>query len=179
VSEGGDRIDAVARVPGRPPGLEFLTPDELLVWASEGGLLAVTLDGRPVRILTDSVGGRRLLGIKNAVVAPDRTVYFTDSSTEHRLPEWRADLIERPPSTGSSACRTGRAPWSAGCPSSCSLPPPRRPPSWPWTTRAPSRSPAAAGSRGSHAHRRPGSGRDTVVRQPARNRAGDDAAPRF
>jgi sugar lactone lactonase YvrE len=95
VGDGGDRIETVARVPGRPLGLEFLTPDELLVCASDAGLLAVPLDGGPVRTLVHQVEGLPLRTVNNAAVAPDGTVYFTDSSVDHLIPEWRADLIER------------------------------------------------------------------------------------
>jgi sugar lactone lactonase YvrE len=98
VSHGGDRIETVARVPGRPLGLEFRGPDELVVCASDAGLLAVRLDRRregSVRVLVSAVAGRRLLAVNNAAVAPDGAVYFSDSSTRHRIPQWRADLIER------------------------------------------------------------------------------------
>ena len=91
----GAPAETVARMPGRPLGLEFLGPDELLVCASDAGLLAVTLDGGSVRTLTDQVDGRRLLACNNAAVAPDGTVYFTDSSTRFGVPQWRTDLIRR------------------------------------------------------------------------------------
>jgi len=85
----------VARLPGRPLGLEFLGDDELLVCASDAGLLAVSLDGGGVRTLTDRVAGRRMIAVNNAAVAGDGTVYFTDSSTRFPVPEWRADLVQR------------------------------------------------------------------------------------
>ena len=90
----------VARVPGRPLGLELLGPDELLVCAADAGLLVVSLDGGAVRTLADRVGDRALLAVNNAAVATDGTVYFSDSSTRFPMPQWRADLIQR--------TRTGR-----------------------------------------------------------------------
>jgi sugar lactone lactonase YvrE len=90
----------VARVPGRPLGLELLGPDELLVCAADAGLLVVSLDGGAVRTLADRVGDRALLAVNNAAVAADGTVYFSDSSTRFPMPRWRADLIQR--------TRTGR-----------------------------------------------------------------------
>lgn len=90
----------VARVPGRPLGLELLGPDELLVCAADAGLLVVSLDGGAVRTLADRVGDRALLAVNNAAVAADGTVYFSDSSTRFPMPQWRADLIQR--------TRTGR-----------------------------------------------------------------------
>jgi sugar lactone lactonase YvrE len=101
------RIDAVgappvtvAHVPGRPLGLEFLGPDDLLVCAADAGLLAASLDDGAVRTLADRVGDRALLAVNNAAVAADGTVYFSDSSTRFPVPRWRADLIQR--------TRTGR-----------------------------------------------------------------------
>ena len=91
----GAAVRTVATVPGRPLGLEFLGPDELVVCASDAGLLAVSLDGGRVRTLTDQVGGRPLLACNNAAVALDGTVYFSDSSTRYPVPRWRTDLIRR------------------------------------------------------------------------------------
>ena len=91
----GVPAETVARTPGRPLGLEFLGPDELLVCASDAGLLAVALDDGRVRTLTDRVAGQRLLACNNAAVAADGTVYFTDSSTRFGVPQWREDLVRR------------------------------------------------------------------------------------
>ena len=43
----GEPPEVIARVPGRPLGLEFLGDDELVVCASDAGLLAVSLTGVP------------------------------------------------------------------------------------------------------------------------------------
>lgn len=95
-SEGrGAAVRTVATLPGRPLGLEFLGTDQLVVCASDAGLLAVSLAGGAVRTLTDRVGGRRLLACNNAAVAADGTVYFSDSSTRYRVPQWRRDLVRR------------------------------------------------------------------------------------
>ena len=96
----GAPVETIARMPGRPLGLEFLGEDELLVSASDAGLLAVALaDGR-VRTVVDRVDGRPLLGCNNAAVAGDGTIYFSESSTRFPVPRWREDLIEQ--------TRTGR-----------------------------------------------------------------------
>jgi sugar lactone lactonase YvrE len=100
VAGPGAPVETVAWTPGRPLGLEFLGTDELLVCASDAGLLAVGIaDGR-VRTLVDRVDGHPLLGCNNAAVAGDGTVFFSDSSTRFPVPRWREDLIER--------TRTGR-----------------------------------------------------------------------
>lgn len=88
-------VATVATVPGRPLGLEFLGPDELLVCSSQAGLLAVPLGGDPVRTLVDRFEGRRLGAVNNAAVAGDGTIYFSDSSTRFPIPQWRADLVQR------------------------------------------------------------------------------------
>jgi sugar lactone lactonase YvrE len=91
----GAPVETVATVPGRPLGLEFLGDDELLVCASHAGLLAVSLDGGRVRVLTEHVDGRRLLAVNNAAVADDGTIYFSDSSQHYPVPRWRVDIVRR------------------------------------------------------------------------------------
>ena len=91
----GAAVRTVATVPGRPLGLEFLGSDELVVCASDAGLLGVALDGGAVRLLADRAGDHPLLACNNAAVAPDGTVYFTESSARYGVPRWRTDLIRR------------------------------------------------------------------------------------
>jgi sugar lactone lactonase YvrE len=93
-------VVTVARVPGRPLGLELLGTGELLVCASDAGLLAVAPDSGTVRTLVDRVGGRSLGAVNNAAVEADGTIWFTDSSTRFPIPRWRDDLLRR--------TRTGR-----------------------------------------------------------------------
>jgi sugar lactone lactonase YvrE len=91
----GAAVRTVATVPGRPLGLEFLGADELIVCASDAGLLVVRIDDGRVRTLTDRVAGGPLLACNNAAVAADGAVYFSDSSTRYRVPQWRTDLLRR------------------------------------------------------------------------------------
>ena len=100
VAGPGAPVETIARMPGRPLGLELLGPDELLVCASDAGLLAVALTDGRVRTVVDRVDGRPLLGCNNAAVADDGTIYFSESSTRFPVPRWREDLIEQ--------TRTGR-----------------------------------------------------------------------
>ena len=100
VAGPGAPVETVARTPGRPLGLEFLGADELLVCASDAGLLAVGLADGTVRTLVDRIDGRALLGCNNAAVAGDGTIFFSESSTRFPVPRWREDLIEQ--------TRTGR-----------------------------------------------------------------------
>ena len=59
-------VVTVARVPGRPLGLELLGAGELLVCASDAGLLSVALDDGAVRTFVDRFDGRRLGAVNNA-----------------------------------------------------------------------------------------------------------------
>ncbi|MGY1835714.1 SMP-30/gluconolactonase/LRE family protein [Blastococcus sp. SYSU DS0510] len=95
VAGPGGPVETVARVPGRPLGLELLGSGELLVCASDAGLLAVSLADGGVRTLVDEVAGRRLRAVNNAAVGADGTIYFTDSSQRYLIPRWRADLVRR------------------------------------------------------------------------------------
>lgn len=96
----GAPVETVARISGRPLGLEFLDSDELLVCASDAGLLAVALTDGRVRTVVDRVDGAPLGAVNNAAVAADGSIFFSDSSTRFPVPRWRDDLIER--------TRTGR-----------------------------------------------------------------------
>src|SRR5688500_20343543 len=81
VAGPGAPVETVARLPGRPLGLEFLGTDELLVCASDAGLLAVGLEDGRVRTVVDRIDGRPLQACNNAAVADDGTLYFSESST--------------------------------------------------------------------------------------------------
>lgn len=100
ISPAGDKIETIAETPGRPLGLEFYGDGELVVCASDHGLLAVTISTGAVRTLTDTVAGTALIACNNAAVADDGTVYFSDSSQRYLIPQWRKDLIQQ--------TRTGR-----------------------------------------------------------------------
>jgi sugar lactone lactonase YvrE len=95
VSEDGRRIDTIGDAGGRPLGLEFHGPDELLVCCSDKGLLVMSLADGAVRTLATSGAGAPLLACNNAAVAEDGTVYFSDSSARFPIPRWREDLIEQ------------------------------------------------------------------------------------
>ena len=88
-------VEIVARVPGRPLGLEFHGEDELLVCASDAGLVAVSLAGGAVRTVVDRVDGRPVLACSDATVGVDGAIWFTDSSTRYPVPQSRTDLVPR------------------------------------------------------------------------------------
>ncbi|MGH3518026.1 MAG: SMP-30/gluconolactonase/LRE family protein [Haloechinothrix sp.] len=100
VSEHGAQIDSIAQLPGRPLGIEFYGDDELVVCASDAGLLAVAISTGAVRTLADTVSGAPMIACNNAAVAADGTIYFSDSSQRYPIPQWRKDLVQQ--------TRTGR-----------------------------------------------------------------------
>jgi sugar lactone lactonase YvrE len=98
VSTGG-KVERYADTGGRPNGLRF-TPDgrHLLVADTRRGLLSVDSTGK-VSVLTDTAGGRRLALTNELAVAPDGTVYFTDSSaTAYDKINLTRELLEARPS---------------------------------------------------------------------------------
>ncbi|MGH3948839.1 MAG: SMP-30/gluconolactonase/LRE family protein, partial [Pseudonocardiaceae bacterium] len=95
IGEQGAEIETIAETPGRPLGIELYGDGELLVCASDAGLLAVTIADGAVRTLTDTVAGNRIFACNNAAIAADGTIYFSDSSQRYPIPEWRQDLIEQ------------------------------------------------------------------------------------
>lgn len=94
ISGDGTMIETIAETPGRPLGIEFYGPDELLVCASDHGLVVVTLKTGAVRTLADKVMGAPILCCNNAAVAADGTVYFSDSSQRYPIPEYRKEMLE-------------------------------------------------------------------------------------
>lgn len=93
--EPGGAVGAVAKVGGRPLGVE-LYGDDLLVCNADLGLQRVSPTGA-VDVLTDSVDGSRLTLTNNASVGRDGTIYFSESSTRWPLAEYATDLVEGRP----------------------------------------------------------------------------------
>ena len=98
VDADATRIETIADTGGRPLGLEWLPDGTLLVCDAYRGLLRVA--GQSVEVLSEGH-----VFCNNAAVAPDGTVYFSDSSTRFGVDNWRADLIEHS-ATGRLLVRT-------------------------------------------------------------------------
>ncbi|GGC57251.1 SMP-30/gluconolactonase/LRE family protein [Hoyosella rhizosphaerae] len=86
-------FSTIAELPGRPLGIELFGDGELVVCASDAGLLAVDIATGNVRTLVSEVAGIPLRTCNNAAVASDGSIYFSDSSTEFVIPQWRAEMI--------------------------------------------------------------------------------------
>ena len=94
IRDDGRRIDRIAGTGGRPLGIEELSDGLLLVCDATLGLLRVDPATGEVETLLDSIDGRPLLVTNNAAVAADGTIYFSDSSTVHRVEDWKKDFVE-------------------------------------------------------------------------------------
>lgn len=86
-------VTTVTTTGGRPLGLEWLPDGRLLVCDARRGLLAVDPTLGLVETLATEAEGRPLRVTNNAAVAPDGTVWFTDSSAFYDVDDWRDDLI--------------------------------------------------------------------------------------
>lgn len=84
------RIEVIATTRGRPLGIEA-TADGLVVCDEYEGLLRVHPDTGVIEPLLES---DRVHLCNNAAVAPDGSIYFSDSSQRFALSHWRADIIE-------------------------------------------------------------------------------------
>jgi sugar lactone lactonase YvrE len=88
------RVEVLADTGGRPLGLEWLPDGGLLVCDTRRGLLRVDVTTGEVSTLLSEVDGEPMRFCNNAAVAPDGTVYFTDSSRRFGIDAWKADLLE-------------------------------------------------------------------------------------
>ncbi|NYG55707.1 SMP-30/gluconolactonase/LRE family protein [Nocardioides perillae] len=94
MSPDGRTSTRVAETGGRPLGIEELPDGRLLVCDAHRGLLAVDPDGGAVEVLVAEVDGRAMRFCNNAAVASDGGVWFSDSSREHSIEDWKADLVQ-------------------------------------------------------------------------------------
>ncbi len=88
------RVEVLADTGGRPLGLEWLPDGAVLVCDARRGLLRVDPDSGAVDELVSEVDGEAMRFCNNAAVAPDGTVYFSDSSRRFGVDHWKADLLE-------------------------------------------------------------------------------------
>jgi len=85
----GRRVEVLADTGGRPLGLEWLPDDGLLVCDARRGLLRVSVESGLVETLVDG-----LSFCNNAAVAPDGTIYFSDSTSRIGIDHWKGELLQ-------------------------------------------------------------------------------------
>jgi sugar lactone lactonase YvrE len=88
------QVDKVADTGGRPLGIECDGDGGLVVCDATLGLLRVDPATGEVELLADTVDGTPILVCNNAAIAADGTIWFSDSSTVHRLDRWKDDFIQ-------------------------------------------------------------------------------------
>ena len=84
--------ERIGTTEGRPLGLE-LYDDRILICDAHQGLMAMDRQGR-VETLVHEVEGREMAFCNNAAVAGSGDVWFSDSSTEYSIEDWKADFVQ-------------------------------------------------------------------------------------
>lgn len=85
----GRQVEVLADTGGRPLGLEWLPDGGLLVCDARRGLLRVSVESGLVETLADG-----LSFCNNAAVAPDGTIYFSDSTGRIGIDHWKGELLQ-------------------------------------------------------------------------------------
>lgn len=93
--EGSD-AETFVSTGGRPLGMQFDLEGNLIVADAFKGLLSVSPAGE-IRVLTDSVNGKRLLLADDLDIALDGTIWFSDASQRFNLHHWIMDFWETRP----------------------------------------------------------------------------------
>lgn len=94
VDRGGGEVETVARIEGRPMGLEVLAGGDVIVCNMGLGLQRVDTMSGVVTTLFAGTDGIPMTFCSNVVAASDGTLYFSESSQRYSLDEYRTDLIE-------------------------------------------------------------------------------------
>ncbi|MFC3997734.1 SMP-30/gluconolactonase/LRE family protein [Nocardiopsis sediminis] len=94
----GSPPETVATTGGRPLGVEIAGDGRLIVCDADRGLLRITPDGAETEVLVaadDGATREHTVGLcNNSAVAPDGTVYFSDSSRRFPLRHFLGDVYE-------------------------------------------------------------------------------------
>ena len=81
---------------GRPLGMEFDSKGYLIVCDAKNGLLSIAPDGQ-ITSLTKEANGVPFVFTDDVDIANDGTIYFTDASSNWKIANYRADIIEHRP----------------------------------------------------------------------------------
>jgi len=92
--EGAEAVPTeIANTGGRPLGLQFDASGNLIITDAVKGLLSLTPDGE-LSLLTDSVGGEKMIFVDDLDIASDGTIWFSDASTRFGLHDNLLDAVE-------------------------------------------------------------------------------------
>lgn len=90
----GRHVEVLGDTGGRPLGLERLPDGAVAVCDARRGLLRLDVPTGAVETLVSDVDGKRMVFCNNSAIAPDGTVYFSDSSRRLGIDHWKGDLLE-------------------------------------------------------------------------------------
>jgi sugar lactone lactonase YvrE len=94
VRPGETEASVIADIGGRGLGCELMPDGRILVCNADLGLQAVDPETGAVEALLPEIFGKRFGICNNAHIAPDGTIYFSESSTRHHLENFRQDIAE-------------------------------------------------------------------------------------
>ena len=93
VSPDGRHVQRILQTGGRPLGIEVHPDGYLVVCDAHRGLLRIDPDESGLEVLASEVNGVPLRLTNNCAIASDGSVYFSESSQEFSLDEFKGDLI--------------------------------------------------------------------------------------
>mgnify|MGYP001546083953 CR=1 FL=1 len=88
----------LARVEGRPLGLEILPDGTILACVSPGGVVRIDPVAGTVITMLSEFEGEPLPFCSNVVAARDGNIFVSTSSARYPFPQWRLDIVEHLPS---------------------------------------------------------------------------------
>jgi len=94
VDPANGSVRRVADTAGRPLGLELFDDGDLLVCDARRGLLRVSTQTGAVEVLCDRVEGQAMKFCNNAAIAADGTIWFSDSSRQYAIEQWKDDFVQ-------------------------------------------------------------------------------------
>ena len=103
VSPDGAVIERMGNTEGRPLGLEIYG-DRILVADAHVGLVVLDPSDGTFESLVVEVDNTPMVFCNNAAVAANGDIWFSDSSTEFPIENWKADFVQRT-CTGRLLCR--------------------------------------------------------------------------
>jgi len=90
-------VRALARLEGRPLGLEILPDGNILACVSPGGVVQIDPADGAITSLISSFEGRSLPFCSNVVAARDGSIFVSTSSARYTFRQWRLDIVEHLP----------------------------------------------------------------------------------
>jgi sugar lactone lactonase YvrE len=97
VDPASGEVRELARLDGRPLGLERRPDGRILACVSPGGVVQVDPASGEISWLIDAFEGRPLPFCSNVVVAADGSLFVSTSSARYTIRQWRRDIVEHLP----------------------------------------------------------------------------------